>query len=495
MTIGRVRTRKVLYFVTVLALLVCTWDLSQWYYKYKRTSSRGAPEANGKLSDVEARDRRGRPQPKTVHGTVLDITGHLVAVLERIGKVIRVAYVPGDLPPDLMPGKTVTVSGQSEKGLIYTSDIRVTGGTAWPPPATPPQPSGRIDHILFLIQENHSFDNYFGTYPGADGFPKGIKVPVEPGGEPFIVPFHFAFDLTHDLPHTWEAAHAAIHGGRNDGWITAERTLDTMGYYDRTDIPNYWAYADHFTLCDQFFSSLPGPSLPNHLYTVAAQSGGIVNNTYLAHRPIEDGFNFQTLAELLGSSNVTWKYYSGEDPKKLDFWNPLPGFKSFKKNKELMTHLVSSTEYFRDLRDGTLPSVAWIAPNFEESEHPIADVRVGMWYVTSCINALMKSPYWKNTVLIVTWDDFGGFYDHVVPPQVDKYGYGPRVPAIVISPYARAGFIDKTQYDFTSVLRFTEDHFNLQLLASRDRLANSIEKSLDLSQQPLNPFLIEAPQP
>ncbi len=502
MTIGRVRTRKVLYLLTVVALLLCIYHLSGYHYKNKRVSDGWTPEANSKASDLEAKDRWETSRPKTVEGTVLDITGPLVAIFGSVGHVIRVAYGTRNLPSDLMPGKTVKASGQFEKGLLYANDIKVTGGTAWRPPTTLSAPSGQIEHILFLIQENHSFDNYFGTYPGADGFPKGIKVPAEPGGEPFIVPFHFTFDLTHDLPHSWESAHAAIHGGKNDGWIMAEQSLDTMGYYDRTDIPNYWAYADHYTLCDQFFSSLAGASLPNHLYAVAAQSGEIINNDYLRGKPTGEGIKFQSLAELLDSANVTWKYYRGENPKprgahpkKFDLLNPLPGFKSFMKSKKLMTHLVSTTEYFRDLCEGTLPSVAWIVPTIKESEHPPEDIHVGMWYVTSCINALMKSPYWKNTVLVVTWDDYGGFYDHVAPPQVDKYGYGPRVPAIVISPFARAGFIDKTRYDFTSVLRFIEDRFNLRPLTPRDRLANSIEKSLDLSQQPLNPFLIKAPQP
>ena len=214
------------------------------------------------LPKQEAGYRRNGPPPTEVNGTVLDITGHLVAVLARADRTIWVTYVPGDLPPDLVVGKTVRLSGTFEKGFMHANLINVVGGTAWPTPTTPRQRSGRIDHILFLIQENHSFDNYFGTYPGADGFPEGIKVPLEPGGEPVIAPFHFTFELSHDLPHRWKTAHAAIDNGKNHGWITAERSLDTMGYYDRTDIPNYWAYADHFTLCDHFFSSLAGPSLP-----------------------------------------------------------------------------------------------------------------------------------------------------------------------------------------------------------------------------------------
>ena len=443
----------------------------------------------------EQRDRRSAVHKKqegraAITGTIVDVTGNHVAVRDEDAQTIRVVSVSDTQLAGLVPGKTVEADGTAGKGLITASKIAITGGSPWPEPSTPSQPSGRIDHILFLIQENHTFDSYFGTYPGAEGFPKGLKVPLQPGGTPTIAPFHFTSRLTHDMPHRWSAAHAAMNGGKMDGFIQAEHSKDTMGYYDGTDLPNYWAYAGQFILADNFFSSLAGPSLPNHLYTVAAQSGGLVKNR---KKPPAEGFDFATMAELLGASGISWKYYEGgADPESFGFWNPLPGFKTFMDSRELRSHLVDNTEYFRDLREGRLPAVAWIVPNFDESEHPPADIHLGMWYVTSLVNALMKSPYWQNSVLIITWDDYGGFYDHVPPPQVDEYGYGPRVPALIISPYARPGFIDHTLYDFTSVLRFIEDRFNLKPLTDRDKNANSFEQSLNLKQQPLAPFLIKA---
>jgi phospholipase C len=484
MTLNQIYRRKVLYVLATVALLFSIYMLS----KARIPMGSALLEENEK----EEHERQGKhdPPPNSASGTVLDVTGNLVAIQGEIHRTIRLAYINGNLPAGLVPGITVHVSGEFEKGLIYADKISLTGGTPWPAPTTPPQPSGQIDHIIFLIQENHSFDNYFGTYPNANGLPKGIRVPIKPGGRPVIAPFHFTFELSHDIDHTWKAAHAAMDGGKMDGWIAAERTRDTMGYYDRTDIPNYWAYADHFTLCDNFFSSLAGPSLPNHLYTIAAQSDKVINN----REPPPGGFKFPTIADLLGSSNLPWKYYMGSPlPKKFGPWNPLPGFKTFRNNQDLMSHLVSNIEYFRDLCDGTLPSVAWVVPNQQESEHPIANIQLGMWYVTTFVNALMKSPYWNNTVLVITWDDYGGFYDHVPPPQVDYYGYGPRVPALVISPYGVTGFIDKTQYDFTSVLRFIEDRFSLQPLTLRDSETNSLGQNLYLSQIPLAPFLINAP--
>ena len=408
----------------------------------------------------------------------MDITGQLISV-QRGSNTIFTVYDSKQIPPNAKPGVSVTVKGKSSAGLIYAEQLQVLGGTPWPEPVTAPQPSGCVDHIIFLIQENHSFDNYFGTYPGADGLTPYIKLPVFAGANPDVAPFHFTKPLSHDIDHSWQTAISAINGGKMNAFVYAEKSKDTMGYYDETDLPNYWAYARHFMLFDHFFSSLAGPSLPNHLYTVAGQSGGLVKNL---DTPPEGGFEFPELGEELQKSGVTWKYYDGKaDPKAFSLWNPLPGFTTFMSDKELMTHLVHGSQFFRDLRDGTLPSVSWIVPNSEESEHPPADIQLGMWYVTDLINALMKSPYWNNSALVLTWDDYGGFYDHVPPPQVDTYGYGPRVPALMISPYAEAGKIDHTTYDFTSVLSFIENRQGLQALTARDGSANNIGNSLNLN--------------
>jgi phospholipase C len=426
-----------------------------------------------------------------IQGTVLDVTGNLIAVREGINPTIWTVYSSNDQLQKVSPGQEVFVNGHFSNGVIQAKLIKVIGGNPWPPKQKLLKSTPNIEHILFLIQENHSFDSYFGTFPGANGLPAGIKVPLRPGSNLNVAPFHFTFALSHDMNHSWEIAHRAYNDGKMDNFIVAERSLDTMGYYNETDIPNYWAYAKHFTLCDNFFSSLLGPSLPNHLYTIAAQSGGEIRNRLL---PPKQGYDFKTLTELLENSKISWKYYDGRaNPHKFWLWNPLPGFTSFMNNQSMMTHLVANTEYFKDLRKGTLPSVAWIVPNIRESEHPPLNIQLGMWYTTNFINALMKSPYWKNTLLVVTWDDYGGFYDHVAPPQVDKYGYGPRVPTIIISPYAKTGYIDHTRYDFTSVLRTIENRFKLQPLTSRDSEATDLRNSMNFNQQPLPPFLITNP--
>jgi phospholipase C len=178
--------------------------------------------------------------------------------------------------------------------------------------------------------------------------------------------------LLHDLPHEWENSVAAINGGFINGFIQTEGSLDTMVYCDESDIPNYWAYARQFLFMDHFFSSTIAHSLPNHIYSVAGQSGGIVRNL---ERPTEEGFEFPELAEFLQDAKISWKDYDGkENPKAYSLWNPLPGFKDFEGNLDLMSHLVSVEEYYRDLRNGTLPAVSWIVPNMVESEHPPSNI-------------------------------------------------------------------------------------------------------------------------
>ena len=355
-------------------------------------------------------------------GTVIDITGNLVAVQRGDNRTIRVVELKSGVPADVQPGVTVHAEGEVSGSVIEAQTIQVTGGTPWPDPSTPTQPSHEIDHVIFLIQEIIHSTTISGLTPAPRECANLESDALR--GRLYVnhsVPFQLSAYSRHG--HASRVAKLAMDSGKMDNFVIAEQSADTMGYYNRNDLPNYYAYADHFSLADRFFSSLTGPSLPNHLYTVAAQSGGIVDNL---SQPPSGGFNFPTLAELLAESNISWKYYDGSEPKAFGLWNPLPGFTNFMDNADLMSHLVINTQYFQDLRDGNLPSVCWIIPNGIESEHPPENLHLGMWYVTTCVNALMKSPYWQNSVLVITWDDYGGFYDHVAPPSVDKYGYGPE---------------------------------------------------------------------
>ena len=517
-------------------------------------------------------------------------------------------------------------------GVYGALGVAALGVAAAPPtPGTAPKPVPMpIKHFVYIIQENISFDHYFGTYPGANGIPKGVKFAYRPGQPAEVTPFHLtATHIPHDLNHSWQAAHVSADGGKMDGFLWGEWPLalsyywkgtlptidpedimpvsgdlaqgngirglgaelkprqrasralaeydkdgdgalnaaeltpllptvpgashdpqvvlknfdadhdgrldlqeltrffrrhqprggaqeavaagqlptqhlsappagptppwvkNTLSYYDYREIPNYWDYARHFTLCDNFFSSLAGPSEPNHLYTVAAQSGGLVNNPAPNINGQDGVYTFPTMAEMLEKSGVSWKYYDEKpNPHKHSLWNPMPGFKSFQKSPALMSHLVSLSEFYTDVKSGHLPEVCWIVPTAADSEHPPADSARGMRHVSELINAIMQSPEWKDTAIIVTWDDYGGFYDHVPPPQVDQYGYGPRVPTLVISPYAKPGYISRTAYDFTSPLKLIEERYGLPPLSTRDAAAKDMRDCFDFGQKPLPPDVI-----
>jgi phospholipase C len=385
----------------------------------------------------------------------------------------------------------------------------VAGSSAQVPQAKMPPGFEKINHVIWIIQENRTFDNYFGTFPRADGFQPSTCLPNMPGSTDCVAPFHMPDGAPFcDLDHSWRIAHAAFDNGKMDGFVWAEGSPYTMGYYDERDIPNYWNYAKHYTLCDRFFSSLNGPSLPNHLFTVAAQSGGITDN-YISLEDLEEdtdspqGLTFTSIVDFLDKSHVSWKYYVEPGPaptavknptaQTFSLWNPLPAFKAVQQNGSLMSRLVDEKEYFRDLREGSLPQVAWLIPNGPDSEHPTEAPSRGMWYVATLLNALMQSQYWKDTAVFLTWDDYGGFYDHVFPPDVDAFGYGPRVPMIVISPYAKPSHISHVEYDFTSVLKFIEARWGMMHMTVRDRHADNMRDAFDFNQTPNEPLVIPVP--
>jgi phospholipase C len=397
-----------------------------------------------------------------ITGTVVDRTGNMLTMQDDRTVTLYCVHSTPAPPADLLPGVRARVSGRFENGVLAADTLKRIGGSEWAAPVSVPAGSAGVSHVLVLMQENHSFDNYFGTFPGADGIPAGTSVDG-------VAPFHLAQAVTSNPPHSAEAAAAAMNGGRMDGFVRVAGTSDPMGYYDGRDLRNYWAYARRFALADRFFSSFAGPTLPNHLFLVAAQSPGVTRNI---RTPPGGSFRFPSFADALDGAGVSWKCYVGQrDPLGFGALNPLAGFSTLRKKPR---SFAATGELFRDLRSGSLPSVAWIFPSQEESEHPLTDVRVGMWYVTAIANALMKSSAWESTVLVVTWDEYGGFFDHVRPPTREGATLGPRVPALVISPYARAGMVDHTTYDSASILRYIEDLFDVPPLTARDRDAASI---------------------
>ena len=346
----------------------------------------------------------------------------------------------------------------------------------------------KIRHVIMITQENRSFDSYFGTFPGADGLPAGVCLP-DPRDGGCRRPWVDHHDSNGNDPHGEVPFDGDYDGGRMDGFVAeAERMLcppgpascrtDVMGHHVGSDIPNYWAYAKNFVLQDHMFEAPGSWSLPAHLYEVSAWSAkcrrtGVpmsCKSTIMPPERLPDRqtpFAWTDVTWLLHRHHVSWSYYLDHGGVTVDLhnprgvsvhWNPLPGFTDVHKDGQ-MSSIRPLKAFYRQAKAGTLPKVSWIAPDFRDSEHARALVSTGQAYVTRLINAVMRGPDWKSTAIFLTWDDWGGFYDHMLPPQVDSMGYGFRVPALVISPYAKRGFIDHQILSSDAYLKFIEDDF------------------------------------
>lgn len=374
----------------------------------------------------------------------------------------------------------------------------------------------KIKHIVFMVKENRTFDNYFGTFPGADGATTGTLSTGE------VISLGHTPDVTpNDIDHSFQGAVKAIDGGLMDRFdlLTGGNT-DVNGtplaytQYTEDDIPNYFAYARNFVLADEFFSSLTGPSFPNHLYTVGAQSGGAINNpansagrwgcdapanSRVAVMDADDGtishvypcFDFDTLADRLEQKDLSWKYYAPGQNQSGYIWSALDAIQHIRRTALWTEHVVPTNQFAVDAQNGELPTVSWVVTTSGLSEHPPASVCLGENWTVEQLDALMQGPEWDSTVVFLTWDDFGGFYDHVAPPVVDRFGFGPRVPLLIISPWVRSGSITHTTLEFSSVLRFIEERFDLDPLTQRDADANEILDSFDFDQEPLPPLILD----
>jgi phospholipase C len=377
--------------------------------------------------------------------------------------------------------------------------------------SAPPLDITKIQHIVFIVKENRSFDQYFGTFPGALGATQGAistgqMVPL--GHTPDMVP--------RDPGHDFVDAHAGVDGGKMDGFdlqYNANINGDLLAFTQLTqqDIPNYFSYAQYFSLADQMFSSLEGPSLPNHLYTVAAQAGGVINvphvhgtwgcdapSTATVEEVEDDGvvedvfpcFSFQTLADNLQSAGISWKSYAPSQGQNGYIWSPFDAISQVRNTSLWTTNVVPEAQFVKDAQNGQLPAVSWLISG-SASEHPPGSVCLGENWTVQQLNALMQGPEWNSTAVFLTWDDYGGFYDHVPPPGLDAFGLGPRVPLLIISPYAKPGYISHTQYEFSSVLKFIEERFSLPSLTARDANANDTTDSFDFTQSPLAALILK----
>jgi phospholipase C len=406
-----------------------------------------------------------------------------------------------------------------------------------PPGGTPvvdqiQQAREHINHVVFVLKENRTFDHIFGRFPGADGATQGVLC------DGSIRSITKAQDQAASIDHSFIAGIIAINGGKMDCFdqLSGGGGPKYGGYtqYTQEQIPNYWRYAQRFGLADRFFSSAYGPTGVEHLWTFAAQSarftGHETTGQYGTGKPREycddEGevaWSFkqltadqkQLIMEMEGSQatardiqrywqerwpcvdvtvlpdelaarEVSWREYQGDN----SFVQPLRMVRHVH-DSSLWSHVVYVGRFRRDVAAGKLPAISWVTPTWMASEHPIQSICVGENWSVEIVNAIMQSRYWNDTVIILTWDDFGGFYDHVAPPHPDIYGFGPRVPALIISPWVRPGAILHETYSFDSVLKLIETLYDLPSMTARDEAAPDMMEMFDFSQTPNPPLVLE----
>ena len=409
------------------------------------------------------------------------------------------------------------------------------------PVASPTEPSKHLDqirlarkkikYVVFIAKENRTFDTLFGRFPGADGATTGRTCDGK------TVPLAQAHDDSPGASHSFVAGLIAIDGGKMDCFDVLDGGERLEGYvqYRRDQIPNYWAYAQRFVIADRFFSSIYGPTGVEHMSMIAAQTDRFVDNErpdigrgtgalaeycldpteriysfkkltpsqkhdayrleYVPDtRTLADKYwylrwpchNIKILPDLLQRKGIPWKYYTTDSP----YFQVIRMIPHMVFGPE-SANVVDESTFLPDLAAGRLRNVSWVIPPVDVSDHPAYGALCeGENWTVQTINALMSSPYWKQMAIIVTWDDFGGFYDHVPPPHVDLYGFGPRVPTLVISPYAKRGFVDHSTMEFASILKFIETVFELPSLTQRDRKANDMLQAFAFHRPPRAPSVL-----
>ncbi len=402
------------------------------------------------------------------------------------------------------------------RSIVIATAITALGvgvGTQVAQAASGPRGIHEIRHVVIIMQENRSFDNYFGTYPGADGIPMRHGKPTvclpDPLRHDCLRPYHDSHDVDYGGPHDQGAFITDYDGGKMDGFIKARENCtnpldpmdcvatlppDMMGYHDQREIPNYWRYAKDFVLQDHMFESNASWSLPAHLYMVSEWSAhcieggnpfsctsnievpGLPTDLGPPHDSAPPNYAWTDLTYLFHNHHVSWGYYikkgpepdcesaqmfctyQAQSPRTPGIWNPLPSFNDVRQDHQL-GNIKDTGAFFTAVHKDRLPQVSWVIPSGIVSEHPTSAITKGQAYVTGLINAIGHSREWKSTAIFLAWDDWGGFYDNVRPPKIDALGYGFRVPGLVISPYARRNYIDHQQLSFDAYAKFIEDDF------------------------------------
>src|SRR5919198_772973 len=371
-----------------------------------------------------------------------------------------------------------------------------------------------VKRVVYLMLENRSYDNLFGRFPRGNGATVGVRDGHE-------VPLTRCPQwLPGDLQHDYSASVHCLNGGKLDGFAQGVYgPYFAYSQYEEQDVPNYWHWAREFVLCDNFFASTLGPSFPNHLYAIAGQSGGAFDNPENIETRVEGGkiykswgcdaigddvfvftrdergnvtkhdtcFDFKTVGQQLTERGVDWAFYSADWGQPGYFWNAYNGIEAIFHTDLWHEHIRAVDKVLADIDTGNLPSVTWITPRFQLSDHPPWSTCFAHNWVTDIVNRIMRGPMWKHTVVFITWDEWGGFYDHVLPPKVDRLGLGFRVPMLVISPYARRGYLDDARGEFSSPVKFIADNWGLSYLTDRIARTHNFQHVFDFKAKPRPP--------
>lgn len=362
-----------------------------------------------------------------------------------------------------------------------------------------------IKHIIVIIQGRHSFDNYFGMFPNVDGYPKDIRVPINPfnsNSSSFVEPFHFEEKKSYKPRDDPSAYHVSYNNGSMNGFVYANRNDSgqgryTVSYYDERDIPFYWQFASKYVLAERFFGPSMRSDIVNNLFAIGA------NPPLLLQKVPKGGLDInRTIFDVLENKNITWKVYiedfrnimnlSGEGKERYLNSIPILSIPRFTSNQSMSSHIVDLESYFNDIRNNNLSSLSYIY--FTQSSDSFSTkVIPAQELVGTVVYSLMKSSSWNNSAVIITHSESGTYFDHVRPP-INKNThnlYGFRVPAIFISPYSKEGYIDNNIYDITSVIKFIEYSFGIDPNTEMSNMSNNIVKAFDFTKSPRQPLYLE----
>ena len=381
----------------------------------------------------------------------------------------------------------------------------VPSGSPGPLPSPSVDPALKIQHVVIIIQENRSFDNMFNGFPGADTARTGQ---MSDGQTVTLGTIHLnaGYDLRHRHLTWWDS----WDGGKMDGFdvdrAPGQSPTFPYQYVVHSDIAQYWDMASKYTLADRMFQSNTSGSYPAHLYLVSGQSDQVIGNPDATPWGCDapqgtkatlvgpDGqelpgpfpcFSYPTLADLMNAQQMSWRFYSPYLNQSGGIWDTYDSFQRIRYGPDWGRNVVSpETQVLSDIQAGQLAQVTWVVPSAENSDHPGSQSLTGPMWVASIVDGIGASKFWSSTAIFVTWDDWGGWYDHVPPPQLDDMGLGFRVPLIVISPYARHGYVSHVDHEFGSILHFTEENFGLPSLGQSDARADDLSDCFDFTQTP-----------